>query len=1538
MTTVPGLIRGHAGRDRAPPDAGRRARRLPLAPETRRILGFCLLFLVLPFLTAPGNLIADTKFDLAIAPARFLARALHLWDPQQFGQLQDQAAGYLFPMGPFFVLGHLAGLPPWVIQRLWIGTVGAAAFGGVVLLAGRLGIGSPWSRIAAGVGYAASPAALTLIGGLSSEFLPAAMLPWILIPLVRAAQGGGQMRAAGQGGGQVGAAAQGGERQPGAAGGGGQVRAAPDGGAEMRAASGGWGKVRTGGQAGGRMRAAARSAVAVACCGGINAVATFAVLVPAVVYLLTVPRPAPRWRILAWWVPAVVAATCWWSVPLVLLSRYGVSILPYTESAAVTTSVTGLSNVLRGTENWISYLLVSGQPWWRLGYQIATGVVPTLLTGLIAGLGLAGLLRPRLPARRFLLCLLLTGLVIICAGHVTRLGNPLAGPVQHLVNGPAAAFRNVRKFDPLIRLPVVLGLAHLLASVRLPRPRAVQAATAALALAGLALPAYAGGLEVAGAFRQIPPYWVNAADWLNRHAGRQAVLVVPGAAFGQYLWGSPLDDVLQPLTTADWAERDLSLIGSPGNERLLDAIDQRLAAGTGQAALTSVLARMGVRYLLVRGDLARPDLNGAWPARIGEAIAASPGLTKVAQFGPAVGTTLAGDAAADFDPPYPAVQIYQVAGAQPVASVQPAAGTLRVYGGPEALLTLAGEGLLGRRAVLLNADSPGQPAAAAVVTDTLRRRVRNFGELRTNFSPTLTATQNARTFEAVDDYTEPGWARYLSVARYQGIANVTASSSAAGIEAIPGQWAGGLLPYAAVDGDLRTMWESGSLTGPAGQWIRLGFDGRRDPRVIAVAFTDSTALGPAVTQVMVTTAAGGRTDKVQVTGLPQPLRVPPGRTGWLRITITGLTARPQPLVGAQAGIKEIVVPGVHASRVITAPDVPSARPAAVVLAKAQPLASPCMRAPAQWVCSPALARPAEEQYGFDQAFTAPGAAPVTLRGSAVLFAPSLINKYLRLAGRQPRVGASSRYTRASQGQPRSAFDGNPATTWIASPGDTHPVLTISWRHRLTVRMVTIQRPPGADGPLPVLVSGARGQARGGVLGPAGVLRFAPMHTRALVFRFSPPQTPLQISGVTIPGVPALQTPSGAFRLPCGLGPAVGLNGRALPTRVTGTFAELLAGQPMPFTACAGARAAAGGNRVTEPATDAFDVQDVVLMVHWAGTPGIAALGGTARGGGAVGGGALSGGALGGGAPGGVAPGGALGPEPGTATTAVIRSWTSARRVLDVTAATRSYLVVNENFNAGWRARLGGRPLSAVRLDGWKQAWLLPAGTTGTVTLTYLPDARYRDALAGGLGGLALIGLVALWPGEPAWRRRWWPAWLRWRRQRSRARREDAGRATVTSAAGPENAGPESARPERGSGPAEGARPEGGAGAPRRRWRPRPHPGIATALATAAAVGCLLAAGLWLGGYPGAVILTAATALFAVAVSYRRAHWAWYQLSRPRVVAALLLAAAACGAVGQQLLLGGTTGPVVTALVSTGPQVICLAVAGRLAAALVVGDP
>ena len=173
----------------------------------------------------------------------------------------------------------------------------------------------------------------------------------------------------------------------------------------------------------------------------------------------------------------------------------------------------------------------------------------------------------------------------------------------------------------------------------------------------------------------------------------------------------------------------------------------------------------------------------------------------------------------------------------------------------------------------------------------------------------------------------------------------------------------------------------------------------------------------------------------------------------------------------------------------------------------------------------------------------------------------------------------------------------------------------------------------------------------------------------------------------------------------------------MPTQVTGTFTDLLTGQPMSFTACSGVPVTPGVNRVAEPARDAFDVQDVVLTrtdgpLAGSGAPRVSA----------------------------------------AAAPAAVRSWTSARRVLQVSAPTRSYLVVNENFNPGWQARLGSRALRAVRIDGWKQAWLLPAGTAGAVTLTFAPNALYRDAILGGLATLALVALVALWPPAPAWRR------------------------------------------------------------------------------------------------------------------------------------------------------------------------------------------
>jgi arabinofuranan 3-O-arabinosyltransferase len=441
------------------------------------------------------------------------------------------------------------------------------------------------------------------------------------------------------------------------------------------------------------------------------------------------------------------------------------------------------------------------------------------------------------------------------------------------------------------------------------------------------------------------------------------------------------------------------------------------------------------------------------------------------------------------------------------------------------------------------------------------------------------------------------------------------------------------------------------------------------------------------------------------------------------------------------------------------------------------------------------------------------------------------------------VTASSTYTGDLQDQPRNAFDGAAATAWIASPADPHPKLKISWGNPRMVRRVTVERPPGASGLTQVLVTGSGGQIRGAMISADGVVSFAPMETDSLTFTFTTDQAPLQISDVVIPGVPFTAAPAGLFRLPCGLGPQLTVDGQAIPTGVSGTFAEVLSGRPVQFTACLAVTLAAGTNRVTEPANDGFSVQDVVLAKP--GTGGATASPGA----------------------------GAAAP-----TAATVMSWTPSARTLRVAAATRSYLEVNENFNAGWQAVIDGRQLQPVQIDGWKQAWVLPAGTAGLVTLTFQPESAYRDAVLGGLVALAVVCVIAL--GVP-----------RRRSQRPLAWPEDL---------------PVSSRHQRRPWP------------DRRRW---------SWLAVGVTTAFLAVVGLVLGGYLGAVVVPAVAGVLCAPPP------GWRVLRDPWLLGGAFAVALVVGVTGQHLALGGDAGPLVSATANAIPQAICLVVVGGLAAAL-----
>ncbi|NUT09886.1 MAG: DUF3367 domain-containing protein, partial [Nonomuraea sp.] len=1217
-----------------------------------RLLASCLLLGAIAFNTATEKIIPETKLDMAVNPLGFLGRALHLWDGAYFGHLQNQAYGYLFPMGPFYALFLKLGMESWTVQRLWMSLVLCVAFLGVVQLARALGIGGPHTRVLAGFVYALAPHAQALIGINSSEFLPSAVLPWILLPLVKGAKG---------------------ELSP--------------------------------------RRSAALSAFAFVFCGGVNAVAELAVLVVPMLYLLTRRGGPVKRRLIAWWLPLVALASLWWAAPLLTLGGYIFSFLPYIETASATTGVTSLVNALRGTSSWLSFLSVDGQVWLPDAHQQSTVPWLIVVTAAVAALGLVGLTLRRLPERTFLLVSVLCGIAVITIGHP---GTPHERLMLDLLDGPLAAFRNLHKFDALIRLPVALGLAGLLSLVRL-RLRAPLTAAAAGLVALSGLPILYSGLAPAGGFTAIPDYWTQAISWLNRNAGDGMVLAVPGAKRGEYLWGRPLDEPLQALSQARWATHTIVPWGSAGISRLMAAVDDRLATGEGSPGLTSTLRRIGVSYLVVRNDLDRATIGTAWPVRVHQALEDSPGISLVAQMGPGVGIGQYGRAAAWLDQPYPAVEIYRVAGAAPLVGTVDATRPLRVGGAPESVLGLAEQGLLDDdRPVLLNDDAGvvKVPAHDTILTDTLRRREVAFADLRRNAGETLTADEPFRGTSPSNDLLDPGWERYLSTAGLTGVAGVTASTSEADVGAAPNSREPGHQPFAALDGDRRTSWRSTGWNGATGEWLEVAFADPLTIPTIQVAF-ENAPIGPPPSEVIVETDAGALRQKVRATADPQELAVPRGPVKRLRVTIAATAYEPATRLGSRVGITELTVPGVVPGRSIVVPD-PRAdprEPATIALARTGDVPG-CVKGSAAWSCAKGHEVLGDDGYGFDRTFVTAKDGAYTVSGRTVVTDRATIERLTALPGDSLSVTASSTAVDSGAAGGRWAFDGDPKTAWFANPLDPRPTLNVELAEKTRLSRIRVITPDSYLGAPPVRVTiRAEGGVRQSWVGKDGLIAFPELTAKKVALEFGASSgRPIEISDIAFPDVKPLGALTGfKLRLPCGFGPTFTVDGNEVHTAVTGgTLNDVVTGKPVTFETCERLQLVAGPTRLALRAGESYRVESAVVR-HEPGSP-------------------------------------AAGPT--VMRQVQVSSWDAGKRVVKVGVQDDSYLVVNENFNAGWRATLGAATLKPVRLDGWRQAWFLPAFTAGTVTLTYEPDEPYRAGLASG-GALALLVVVLALVGRPA---------------------------------------------------------------------------------------------------------------------------------------------------------------------------------------------
>src|SRR5207244_1075583 len=67
---------------------------------------------------------------------RFLGHLASAWSSSaDLGHVwAGQYSGYLFPMAPWFALGHALGIPEWIVHRAWLGTLLFLAAWGVVRL------------------------------------------------------------------------------------------------------------------------------------------------------------------------------------------------------------------------------------------------------------------------------------------------------------------------------------------------------------------------------------------------------------------------------------------------------------------------------------------------------------------------------------------------------------------------------------------------------------------------------------------------------------------------------------------------------------------------------------------------------------------------------------------------------------------------------------------------------------------------------------------------------------------------------------------------------------------------------------------------------------------------------------------------------------------------------------------------------------------------------------------------------------------------------------------------------------------------------------------------------------------------------------------------------------------------------------------------------------------------------------------------------------------------------------------------------------
>jgi hypothetical protein len=1249
----------------------------------------------LALLQRPGLATSDTKIDLHVDPGGFLGRVADVWSPTAgLGHVQGgQYGGYLWPMGPFFSLLHSLGLSPWLVQRLWLGTLLAlAAWGAVRLLDALRSPRRGVAHVAVGVLYAVNPYVLVFASRTTFTLIGYAALPWLFLVVHRGVRDPRRLW---------------------------------------------W--------------AAAFALIVTSTGGGVNAAVTAWLLVgPLLLLLYEGLAGGVAWRGVggfSWRAAAATAlASAWWVAPVLVQASYGLNFLSFTEQIGSIWNTTSLPESLRLMGYWPSYLGVGYgdvlEPYFGSSRALlfdAPVVVATLLVPGLAAAGFAWTRRWRYGP--FFLALGLVGALIMSAGFPN--GTPLRKGATFVYNRVEAVdfLRTTYKAGPLVALALAclaaVAMAELWRRLRSPGPRVALAVAGAVVVVLASLPMFEGR-AVELTWKRIPRAWTDAARGLDRELppGSRA-LVLPGQPFAFYRWGGTVDPILPSLT-----ERPVAIRNVPPYDDL-HAVDmlwttdnlvqqQRLLPGQ----LAPLLDLMSARSVVAASD----DDSG----RSG-ALPPGPAASQLADLGrPArsYGPVRRFDGVA-----LPQVRRYDVR-ARPIVRVEPFAPTTIVDGSAGGVADAGALGALGRGAGLLYAGdlsaarlrASARAGGAVIVTDSNRRRTFLASRPRASTAWTLPAAVPFPDESAVlNPFADRGSAAQ-TVAVYSGARYVDAPFSPQ-IAQFPEH-----RPFAAFDGDERTSWLPDPTLDDPRQWVEVGLAGTRDVPYVDV-LPDSSNPAVEVTRVSV----AGREFPVHAGW--NRLRVAARGVGAVRVTITGHRTSAGN-AGGVGGLREVRVPGLQVRERLRPPVLAERALRGIDLSRtalayvferttadepfrSAAVAEPAPRSGNRVEAEAALERAARDpEVAIDRAF-APPAARSWRADAWASVAPSAPDDEIdRLAGTRTggaRFRSSARFDGRPGNRASAAFDGRRGTAWVA-PWRAGRKAWIEWRtpRPVTVRRLLLKRAPAparalqrvrvsypggrtppllvASGHLVVLPHPVRTRsmridvvaAEGGHADAVGIAEVSGGGVSPV--RPSPGQAPV---GGGCGALAAEVTVSGS-------GAAVG----SLRLAPAATVAELDAGRPLRMRPCGRALALPAaplllhaGSRLLRPYVLALRSLPFAAVV-----PGVS---GSAP---SVGGGWVA-----------TAPSGRV--------EAQGRQGRGSYTGVRVAPSGPSWLVLGESYNRGWRAECGGRSLGRPRVvDGFANGWRVGPGCR-RVEFRFAPqsavDAGYW------VGGLACLVLAAI---------------------------------------------------------------------------------------------------------------------------------------------------------------------------------------------------